>query len=277
MPLNSPCLWVVATPLGNTGDFSPRARETLINADVVLAEDTRRANNLFRDLGIEVKKLSSFFDHNEKQKLSAILDVLRKGANVALISDAGTPLLADPGYRLVCACQKEGIKVSPIPGPSAPTSAISVAGIAPIPFAFLGFLPRGIKDRKDIFSAYASTPGSLVFFERADRLEHSLAIALAILSDRELAICRELTKTWEEIIRGRLADYQTLALNLRGEITVVIGQPEIIAKSPEFEVQSIYSSLLETGIKPREAAKKTASQCTGWSVSDVYRLVSDRS
>ncbi|MDE5879381.1 MAG: 16S rRNA (cytidine(1402)-2'-O)-methyltransferase, partial [Desulfovibrio sp.] len=204
MPSTSPRLWIVATPLGNPGDLSPRAREILASADLVLAEDTRRAAELFRRLGLAPRRFVSFYEQNEEERREEALAALRAGAQVALISDAGTPLLADPGYRLVRACRREGLAVSPVPGPSAPVAALSAAGLPPLPFTFLGFLPRDAGPRRALFQAYAKVPGSLVFFERKDRLAQSLALAAAILGPRELAICRELTKTHEEFVLGRL-------------------------------------------------------------------------
>ena len=171
MPLNANRLWIVATPLGNPGDLSPRAREVLASADLVLAEDTRRTARLLRDCGIEARRLLSFYDHNEAERQEGVLRMLREGQTVALVSDAGTPLLADPGYRLVRACRKEGLTVSPLPGPSAPVTALSAAGIPPLPHSFLGFLPRDAAGRDALFSAFAHVPGALIFFERKDRLK----------------------------------------------------------------------------------------------------------
>lgn len=272
MPSTPPKLWIIATPLGNPEDLSPRARETLANADLVLAEDTRRAARLFAQCGLRARKIISFFEHNEQERQPEILKVLENGASIALITDAGTPLLADPGYRLVRACRQNGFSVSPVPGPSAPVAAISAAGIAPIPFTFLGFLPRGAKGREKLFLDFSSTPGSLVFFERKDRLEESLEMASRILGPREMAICRELTKTYEEFITGKLANFRQLAAGLLGEITVVIGPPEFIAQMPEDKVLEIFTNELAKGVKPRKAAALAHPQCPGWTVAEIYAL-----
>lgn len=274
MPSTSPRLWIIAAPLGNPGDLSPRAREILENADLVLAEDTRRAAALFRRLGLAPRRFLSFYEQNEAERQEEVLAALRAGCQAALISDAGTPLLADPGYRLVRACRREGLPVSPVPGPSAPVAALSAAGLPPLPFSFLGFLPRDAAGRRAIFRAYAATPGSLVFFERQDRLAESLALAADILGPREIAICRELTKTHEEFLLGRLEEAGTLAQNLLGEITVVIGPPEAAPPRAEQEdAQALLKSLLAQGLKPREAAREARNRLSGWNAKQLYALI----
>lgn len=274
MPSTSPRLWIVATPLGNPGDLSPRAREALETADLVLAEDTRRAAALFRRHGLAPRRFLSFYEQNEEDRREEVLAALRAGARVALISDAGTPLVADPGYRLVRACRREGLTVSPVPGPSAPVAALSAAGLPPLPFTFLGFLPRDAGGRRALFTAYAAVPGSLVFFERKDRLAESLALAAGILGPRELAICRELTKTHEEFRLGRLEKAGELAQDLLGEITVIIGPPEgTPARAGREEAESCLRTLLASGLKPREAAREAHSRLPGWSAKELYALI----
>ena len=275
MPSTSPRLWIVATPLGNPGDLSPRAREVLETADLVLAEDTRRAAALFRRLGLARRRFLSFYEQNEEDRREEVMAALRSGAQVALISDAGTPLLADPGYRLVRACRREGLAVSPVPGPSAPVTALSAAGLPPLPFTFLGFLPRDAGGRRALFRAYAGVPGSLIFFERKDRLAESLTLAAEILGPRELAICRELTKTHEEFRLGRLETAEELARDLLGEITVIIGPPEgAPARADRAEAEALLRALLRQGLKPREAAREAHARLPGWSAKDLYALIS---
>lgn len=265
-------LWIISTPIGNLDDLSPRARAVLAEADLVLAEDTRKTGILFARSGLKPKKLLSFHDHNEAERQDGIMTLLEEGRNIALVSDAGTPLMADPGYRLVRACRQNGIKVSPVPGPSAPVCALSAAGIAPLPFTFLGFLPRGASACGKLFSAYAHVPGSMVFFERKDRLSASLALAHAILGNRELAICRELTKLHEEFIIGSLAEYRELCGELLGEITVVIGPAEKSTRIGGDEARHILSELLGLGFKPKKAAQNASARCPGWTVSELYDL-----
>ena len=198
-------LFVVATPLGNADDLSPRARHTLTEADVVLAEDTRRAGLLFKRLGLERHgRLMSFFEHNEDKRLPKVLDFLEQGLDVALISDAGTPLLSDPGFTLVRACREAAIPVKPVPGPSAPVTALSASGLPPLPYTFLGFPPRKKSQTEKLFEAHRATGATLVFFERKDRLKGTLSIARDVLGDRDFCVARELTKEYEEFLHGRL-------------------------------------------------------------------------
>ncbi len=276
MPSTAPRLWIVATPLGNPGDLSPRARAVLTEADLVLAEDTRRTARLFRDCGIEARRLQSFHDHNEAERQESVLRALREGQNVALVSDAGTPLLADPGYRLVRACRKEGLTVSPLPGPSAPVTALSAAGIPPLPHSFLGFLPRDASGRDALFAAFAHVPGSLIFFERKDRLKESLAQAARLLGPREVAVCRELTKEHEEFILTRLENSANLPDDLLGEITVIIGPPEQVIRSPESEVMALLEQEMKTDGpqgKPRQVARRVQDMVRGWSGKEIYSLL----
>ena len=273
MPLNANRLWIVATPLGNPGDLSPRAREVLVGADLVLAEDTRRTARLLRECGIEVRRLLSFHDHNETERQEGVLRLLREGQSIALVSDAGTPLLADPGYRLVRACRKEGLAVSPLPGPSAPVAALSAAGIPPLPHSFLGFLPRDAAGRDALFTAFAHVPGALIFFERKDRLKESLAQAARILGPREVAVCRELTKEHEEFIVGRLEESDQLPDELLGEITVVVGPPEHTERTPRAEVLLLANTELAQGGKPRQVARRVQDAVRGWSGKEIYALL----
>ena len=202
------------------------------------------------------------------------MHALRGGARVALITDAGTPLVADPGYRLVRACRREGLPVSPVPGPSAPVAALSAAGLPPLPFTFLGFLPRDASGRRALFRAYAEVPGSLIFFERKDRLAESLALAADILGPRELAICRELTKTHEEFLLGRLETAGDLAADLLGEVTVIIGPPEAAPqRAGEEEARACLRELIAAGLKPREAAREAHARLPGWSAKELYALI----
>lgn len=273
MPLHHPCLWIVATPIGNPGDLSNRACEILSSVDCILAEDTRRALKLLNEHNISPKKLESFYEHNEIQKIPHIVKNIQDGLSIALISDAGTPLLSDPGYRLVRECRKKGIKVSPVPGPSAPVTALCASGIAPLPYSFLGFLPRQGKSARDLFTAYKACPGSIIFFERKDRLPESLEMAYMIFGNRELAICRELTKPYEEFIIGHLEDGSQLAQNLLGELTIVIGPPITEDRTPVNEVIDILKLELNSECKPRQAAQNTKNKCAGWSVSEIYALI----
>lgn len=273
MPLTSPQLWIVATPLGNPGDLSPRASEILESVDVVLAEDTRRAGLLLQRCGLRAKRFISFHDHNEDERTQGIVRLLQEGQSAALISDAGTPLMADPGYRLVRACRKAGLTVSMAPGPCAPVAALSAAGIAPQPFTFLGFLPRDVRGQEKLFGAYARIPGTLVFFERKDRLGASLATAYAQLGPRELCIARELTKPHEEFILTRLEAHATVPTDLLGEITVIIGPPEGDYRTPQAEVEQLLTLAAAAGGKGRDIARRVQEQVTGWTGKELYQML----
>ena len=278
MSSNSGKLWIVATPLGNPGDLSPRARKILTEADVVLAEDTRRSGLLLSSCGIMGKRFISLHDHNEKGRTASILAELQNGAVLALVSDAGTPLISDPGYLLVKACREAGIAVSPVPGPCAPIAALSASGLPPIPFAFLGFPPRTAGDIRKFFKPYATLECTLIFFERKDRLATTLALAFEILGERSGCIGRELTKTFEEFIPFHLDEQISATISSRellGEITVVIEPPCAPLVTPESDVQAIALEQQASApeAKPREIARRVQRLVCGWSVDDVYALL----
>ncbi len=264
-------LWVVATPLGNPGDLSPRAREILTSVDFILAEDTRRSGLLLATCSIKAKKLISFHDHNEEKRLRAVLAELRAGKVAALISDAGTPLISDPGFTLVRACREEGLKVSPVPGPSAPVAALSASGIAPLPYAFLGFPPRKQHELESFFFPFANLALTLIFFERKDRLADSLAAARLILGPRNACIARELTKTYEEFIFFTLGEELPEFL---GEITVIVGPPQDV-RTPLPEVLALARTLREGDEKPRETARRLQAKVRGWTSKELYALLTE--
>lgn len=278
MSSNSGKLWIVATPLGNPGDLSPRAREALAAADMVLAEDTRRSGLLFSSCGIVAKRFISLHDHNEKGKTAGIVQELQNGAVAALVSDAGTPLVSDPGYLLVKSCRENGVAVSPLPGPSAPLAALSASGLPPLPFVFLGFPPRGKGDIRKFFTPYAALSATIVFFERKDRLAATLALAYQILGKREGCIARELTKTYEEFIPFLLdEDIERVfrERELLGEITVVLGPPLESFRTDEKEVLEIIKEhkKADSAAKPKEIARRAQKDARGWAVADIYMLL----
>ena len=266
-------LFMVATPIGNALDFSPRARLALESCDLVLAEDTRRTLALCRELGVRVKAVESFHDHNEQEKEPLMLARLQAGQDLALVSDAGTPLVADPGYRLCRACRRQGIAVHPVPGPSAPAAALSAAGIPPLPHCFLGFLPRDEAGRRRLFASFAKVPATLVFFERKDRLKDSLALALDELGPRQACVCRELTKVHEEFILFRLEDPASHPDALLGELTVLVGPPEGAVRSSEAEVREALEAEAMAGGKPKAMARRAAERVAGWSAKEIYALL----
>jgi 16S rRNA (cytidine1402-2'-O)-methyltransferase len=273
MPLNlTPQLWVVATPLGNPGDLSPRAREVLEAADTILAEDTSRAGLLCKWCAVKAKRFSSLHDHNEDARLAEIIRRLQAGESMALISDAGLPLISDPGFRLVRACRKNGLRVSVVPGPSAPLTALAGSGIAPLPFVFMGFLPRAKGDIVKAFAQFTYIAVTLVFFERKDRLESTLQIAKATLGNREVCVARELTKTYEEYILGDLDSVEPF-LNLLGEITVIIGPPENSGRSTLSEARNVLAEEYAQSGTPRQIVKRAHARLRGWSTAEIYDLL----
>ena len=269
-------LYVVATPLGNSDDLSPRARAILMDADVILAEDTRRAGLLFKRLGLDRHgRLISFFEHNEDKKLPKVLDQLAEGLSVALISDAGTPLLSDPGFTLVRACRDEGYAVTPVPGPSAPVTALSASGLPPLPYTFLGFPPRKKSQTERLFQAHRDTGATLVLFERKTRLKGTLAIAREILGDRDFCVARELTKEYEEFLRGNLGALDDFDFELRGELTVIIAPGGDEGEADEATILKRIAEETETGGKPKEIARRVAERSEGWTAKAVYALMRD--
>ncbi len=265
-------LWIVAIPLGNLDDLSPRARMILENADLVLAEDTRRAGLFFQRASMKSKGFISLHDHNEEKRCQEVITLLEQGKCLALISDAGTPILSDPGFRLVQACRRAGINVSIVPGPCAPIAALMGAGIAPQPFTFLGFLPREKTAIEKSLSPFISFNSTIVFFERKDRLQATLALAYNLLGSRQLCIAREMTKTFEEFIVMNLEDYKQLSIELKGEITVVIGPALQIERTSQNIVENLLAEEQEKGGKLREVCRRVQDQVQGWTSKEIYLL-----
>ena len=229
-------LILAATPLGDTRDASPRLTTALETAAVIAAEDTRRLRRLCADLGVTTAgHVVSFFDGNESARVPLLLDALREGRDVLVVTDAGMPAISDPGYRLVAAAVAEGLAVTVLPGPSAVTAALAVSGLPVDRFCFEGFLPRRPGERRRALAALATEARTLVFFEAPHRLAATLAdLAEAFGDDRPAAVCRELTKTYEEVLRGGLGELAEWARgDVRGEITLVVGGATSAASTPE--------------------------------------------
>ncbi len=224
-------LRIVATPIGNLADLTPRGREALLSADLIACEDTRRTGRLFRSLGASDGNrrppLLPLHEHNEDRQIGRVLERLERGDAVALVSDAGTPLVSDPGFRLARAAAARNIPIEALPGPSAILAALVVSGLPPWPFTFLGFPPPRQGKRRRFFETHAELAHTVVFFESPRRAAASLADAAeAFGPDRDAALARELTKLHEEVMRGSLARIAALAAErgrLRGEVTVVVG------------------------------------------------------
>ena len=216
-------LTVVATPIGNLTDLSERARAAFAAADTIACEDTRRTGALLAHLGLK-KKLVSLHEHNERNRVPTLISDLEAGRSITLVSDAGTPLLSDPGYLLVRAAAARGIAVEAVPGPSAVLTALVVSALPPYPFTFAGFAPAKAGKRRRFFERFASLGHTLVFFESPHRLIPCLEDALAVLGGRPVAVCRELTKLHEEVLRGALDEVlETVRAHpRRGEYVIVV-------------------------------------------------------
>ena len=262
-------LHVVATPIGNLGDLSERARDTLASADLVVAEDTRRTGKLLASLGIEAR-MRSMFEGNERRRTAEVLAALRDGQTVALVSDGGTPLVSDPGYPLVRACIDEGIEVRVVPGPSAAIAALVVSGFPTDRFVFEGFLPRTAGDRRARLAALTDEPRTVVLYESPRRLATLLGELAAIDADRRVAVCRELTKLHETITRDTLASLAEAAADgaipARGEVVIVVGWAAAsgdrgAATAGAVEVaRAEVERLVASGIARGEAAKRVARE-----------------
>ena len=269
--LPAPGLHLVATPIGNLGDISERALMALRGADRILCEDTRVTAKLLARYGIK-RPLEPYHDHNAEKMRPAILAALRQGERLALVSDAGTPLVSDPGYKLVRAAIAENLPVTAEPGPSAALTALILSGLPPDRFLFAGFLPRRTAARRQVLAGWASLDATLIFYEAAPRLAASLADMAEILGPRPAAVARELTKLHEEVRRGEvgeLGEYYRGEGPPRGEIVVVVGPPEPAAPLAEDELdRRLRAAVGEFGV--RDAAAKLASE-TGLPRQDLYR------
>lgn len=266
-------LHIVGTPIGNLADLSDRARETLANVDIVAAEDTRRTGRLLRHLGITARMVS-LFDANEPQRTDLLVRELRGDKDVALVSDAGMPIVSDPGFRLVRRCADEGIEIRVVPGPSAVTAALVVSGLPANRFVFEGFLPRKAGERLERLHALASEPRTMVLFESPVRLAALLRDVRSELGDRRIAVARELTKLHEDVVRGTVS--QILAAvedtTTRGEVVVVVegaAEPEVM----ELEALVREAQLLvDSGTRRRDAARSVARE-RGGSANEIYEAL----
>jgi len=259
LPAGRGCLGLVATPIGNLGDISARALDWLRAADIVACEDSRVSGRLLQHFSI-AKKLIIYHDHNAEEVRPVLLRHLQQGARLALISDAGTPLISDPGYKLVRAAADAGIKVTALPGPSAPVMALILSGLPTDRFLFAGFLPVKSTARRQVAAELAAVPASLIFFETAPRLTDSLADLAAILGDRPAAVARELTKLYEEVRRGSLSELAMHYRNAgppRGEIVLVVGPPAL-ETDVAFDLDAALRQAL-AGLSVKDAAASVAA------------------
>lgn len=269
-----PGLYLVSTPIGNLGDMTIRGLETLAGADIIACEDTRVSRVLLDRFGI-VTRPYAYHEHNAERVGPKLMEALEAGKSVALISDAGTPLVSDPGYRISQTAIEAGVPVIPIPGASAPMAALVASGLPSDTFLFAGFLPSKDKARRDRYAGFATTEATLMFFESPNRLAASLKSAADVLgTDRPAAVCRELTKAYEEIRRGTLgelaASYQDE--NVRGEIVLVIGPGSTPVPSDD-DVDALLVKLAAD--LPAGKAATEAARLTGLPRKDLYQRLLD--
>lgn len=269
-------LYLVATPIGNLSDISFRALETLKNVDLIACEDTRHSQKLLNHYGI-AKKLISYHEHNERDRAAEIIETLRKGENVAVVSDAGTPAINDPGYLLVQKAIESGVGVVSIPGPVAYVNAVIISGVPTDSIFFGGFLPSKKSERRKRLDEVKGIPTTLAFYESPHRISRSLIDCLEILGDRRAAVARELTKLHEEVRRGtlkELADHFSDA-NIRGEFVLVIDRAGENAAVTDVDTLADRVRELETSGLDRKSALKAAAKEFGISRSEAYRRLQE--
>ena len=254
-------LWLVGTPIGNLEDVTERARRVLAEVDVIACEDTRRTRALLSHLGIPSPRLVSFFEGNEERRVPELLEALREGRSVALVTDAGMPAVSDPGFRLVAACAGEGIEVDAVPGPSAAVTALALSGLPTDRFAFEGFLPRRPGERRRRLEGLAAETRTVVLFESPRRLPSLLREAARALGDRRAAVARELTKAHQEVARGTLSELaERFSEPPRGEVVVVVEGAAPAGATDLGELAERVRRLTEGGASRKDAAARIAAE-----------------
>lgn len=268
-------LYLVATPIGNLEDLSSRAIRILKSATLIAAEDTRHTAKLLNHFEIKTPA-TSYYDHNKGQKLNVVLDALAMG-DVALVSDAGTPGLNDPGYLLVQAALEAGHSVSPIPGPSAPIAALVISGLPTDRFLYLGYLPRKQGERQRAIEDVKDLPYTLIFFETPHRMIESLEDLQTVLGNRQIAVAGELTKMFETVFRGSIQQAQTYFTEqpARGEYTLVLaGQSKQAAIWSQKEMEIAVQEIRDANTPPSQAARQLAKQ-SGWPRRKIYEMLTE--
>ncbi len=271
-------LYIVATPIGNLDDLSKRAKETLEKVSFIAAEDTRHTKKLLNSYNIEAR-LFSLHDHNEKDRAQYIAKLLDDGEDIALVSDAGTPLISDPGYHVVSHLRDLGYKVSPIPGPSAIITALCAAGLPTDKFFFQGFLPAKSKSRKDVMETWKQQAGTTIFYESTHRIKDSITDLMAVYDDEvELVLARELTKTFETFLKGKpsyiLQCFEDDANQMRGEFVVMLDYRVLDnGDDKDQEARRILEILLQD--LPLKQASQLAAKITGLKKNYLYQIALD--
>lgn len=263
-------LYIIATPIGNLEDITYRAVRILGEVDLIAAEDTRHSLKLLNHFNIS-KPMTSYFDHNQQFKGERILNSLRQGRSVALISDAGTPCVSDPGFQLVRAAAQEGIAVIPVPGACAAVAAISGSGLPSDIFTFAGFPPARQGKRRTFLADLTGLPGTLVLYEAPHRLEETLRDIGEVLGERSIVVARELTKIHEEFIRGAITDVMAAITpdKARGEVVILIAPGEQVRQAAEPLDKLLRKLLVEEKLSVKDAARK-AAELTGVSRNEAY-------
>ena len=268
-------LLIVGTPLGNLSDMPPRAIDALKSADLILCEDTRHTRKLLTHFGID-RPTDSYHEHNEDVKAEALVDRLERGETLALVSDAGMPVVSDPGYRIVRLARDRGLRVEPIPGPFAGVLALAASGIAPLPFTFLGFTPHRQGECLDFYRSAAELAHTVIVYESPERVVASLEDALEVFGDSEVAVAREMTKLHEEIISGKISGVLATLRErdrVHGEITLVFAAPAREAEAVSTEkLREEFERLRESGMRRNDAVKAVAEKF-GMRKNDVYRVL----
>jgi 16S rRNA (cytidine1402-2'-O)-methyltransferase len=273
--MNRGKLLIVGTPIGNLSDFPPRAVEALQSADLILCEDTRHTRKLLTHFRID-KPADRYDEHTEDARAESFIDRIEHGQTIALVSDAGMPLLSDPGFRIVRLARERGIVVEPIPGPFAGVVALVASGIAPLPFTFLGFTPHRQGERRDFYRNLADLHHTAIVYESPERLVDSLEDALLVLGDTEVTVAREMTKMHEEFVSGTVSEVLNAFKSrdtVYGEITIVLAaaRRDAIDVSPD-AVRAEFERLRANGMRRNDAVKVLAEKF-GMRKNDVYKLL----
>ncbi|MCS4485171.1 16S rRNA (cytidine(1402)-2'-O)-methyltransferase [Gleimia sp. 6138-11-ORH1] len=263
---------LAATPIGDTADASPRLVKALQEADLIGAEDTRKLLNLCGRLGIKTTaKIIALHEHNENERAKKLLEAAAAGQRVMVVSDAGMPTVSDPGFRVASQAAAAQIKVSALPGPSAVLTALAVSGLPSDRFCFDGFVPRKESDRRKFFAALKTEPRTMIFFDSPKRVHETFGVLEEVFgADRKAVLCRELTKTYEEILRGTVSELKDLTEGeIRGEITLVIAGAEKSSKDPADYVAQV-KALAAEGMRLKDAAAQVA-EATGLRKNELYQ------
>ncbi len=265
-----PTLYLVPTPIGNLNEMSPRAIDILKTVDVIACEDTRTSGQMLKHYEIH-SHLIAYHNFNEEASANGILDLLSEGKNVALISDAGYPLINDPGQRIVSLASSAGYNVVPVSGPSAFLNAVVASGLVAQPFIFIGFLPQQHSDRVKKLKEYTAYPMTMVFYEAPHRIEKCLQDCMDVFGDRQMVLARELTKVHEEFLRGKISEILPIVSELKGEMVIVMdGNHEDYSKDVDMSaIMDMVQESINAGLSTKDAIKETAAR-TGIAKNKIY-------